>query len=237
MIKKTIRQILIKLKLDITKNIKYDRLTELIMKQIIHPNSNCIDIGCHKGEMLDLMLKYAPKGEHLAFEPIPVMYNHLTKKYHSLASVYPYALSNKNGKTEFQYVKNAPAYSGIKRRKYDIKNPDIEEISVELKKLDTFISESKIDFIKIDVEGAELQVLQGAEELLKKDKPAILFECGKGASDYYNTHPEEIFQFLTENIGLKIYTLQDYIHNKTSMTQMEFERYFETNAEYYFLAV
>ena len=80
MSKDLIRKILKILHFDLTKNQQYDRATQQIMKRVIRSNSNCIDVGCHKGEMLDLMLKYAPKGNHFAFEPIPDYYKQLKQK-------------------------------------------------------------------------------------------------------------------------------------------------------------
>jgi len=94
MIKTLIREVLTKLKIDLTKNLKYDRFTIHIMKLVLNKNSNCIDVGCHKGEMLDLMLKYAPEGKHFAFEPIPYLYNNLKNKFSEKAEIYPYALSD-----------------------------------------------------------------------------------------------------------------------------------------------
>ena len=236
-IKKILRSTLIFFHLDITKNLEYDRLTRMIMKNILATDSNCIDIGCHKGEILDLMLRYSPKGNHYAFEPIPYLYEELVKKYQNKAKVFPYALSDKNGKTSFQLVKNAPAYSGIKKRRYDIPNPEIEEIKVELKTLDHVVPlNEKIDFIKIDVEGGEFDVLKGAENIIKKNKPVIIFEFGKGASDYYGTTPLDIFNYITQELGLRIFTLKSYVKNKRSLSLADFENYFNSNREYYFVA-
>jgi len=53
MIKELIRKILIGLRIDLTKNIYYDRLTLKILDKVVKPNSNCIDIGCHKGEIMN----------------------------------------------------------------------------------------------------------------------------------------------------------------------------------------
>ncbi|MDD3739262.1 MAG: FkbM family methyltransferase [Lentimicrobiaceae bacterium] len=237
LIKQTLREILIFLHLDLTKNLKYDRLTRIILRKNLKRNSNCIDVGCHKGEILDLMLSYAPDGKHYAFEPIPHMFNDLKNKYRNKAEVFPYAISDNSGETVFQFVKNAPAYSGIKRRRYDITNPIIEEINVELKTLDEIIpSNEKIHLIKIDVEGGEFGVLKGAKNLLKTNKPIIIFECGKGASDYYGTSPLDLYDFLSNEIGLKMYTLQSFIKNKQPIKVVEFENYFNTNEEYYFIA-
>ncbi len=235
--KNLIRSSLNILHLDITKNLEYDRLTKLIMKRKINNNSNCIDVGCHKGEILDIILKYSPKGTHYGFEPIPQLFNNLTEKYKDRAIILPYALADNEGTSTFQYVKNAPAYSGIKKRKYEVDNPEIIEINVQLKKLDDVIpSKTKIDFIKIDVEGAELGVLLGAKKLIKKYKPIIVFEFGLGASDFYGTKPSDIYNLLVDETGLKISLLKSYINGDKPLVFDEFESYFKSNKEYYFIA-
>jgi len=238
LIKDVLRKLLIFFHLDITKNLQYDRLTQVIMKKKIKKNSNCIDIGCHKGDILELMLAYSPEGKHYAFEPIPYLFEKLKDRFKNKAQIFPYALSDSNGYATFQLVKNAPAYSGLKKRKYDIPNPEIEEIEVEIKMLDDIIPlDEKIDFIKIDVEGAEFSVLKGATNLLKKNKPTILFECGKGAGDYYGTNPLDLYDFITNEIGLKIFTLTSYhSKNKLPLSRDAFGNCFNTNTEYYFVA-
>ena len=110
--KNNIRSLLNFLQLDLTKNLKYDRLTKLIMKKVIKTNSNCIDIGCHKREILDIILQLSPNGKHFAFEPIPLLFNSLIEKYGDKAKVFSCALPDKNRFSSFHYVKNAPAYSG-----------------------------------------------------------------------------------------------------------------------------
>jgi FkbM family methyltransferase len=223
--------------LDLTKNLEYDRLTKLIMKRTISYDSNCLDIGCHKGEILDIILQQSPKGSHYGFEPLPYLFDKLLVRYKNKATILPYALANENGFSTFQHVKNAPAYSGIKKRKYDINKPEIEEIKVELKKLDETIPPNlKIDFIKIDVEGAELGVLQGATQLLKKHHPIVVFEFGLGASDFYGTKPIDMFNLLTKEVGLKISLLKSYINNGNVLNLEEFEKHFNNNKEYYFIA-
>jgi FkbM family methyltransferase len=237
MIKEFARKVLNVLHLDLTKNLKYDRLTKKLMSHNLKSGSNCIDVGCHKGEMLDLMLRYAPQGKHFAFEPIPEMYENLKIKYNGQAEILPYALSDKEGKTTFNYVKNAPAYSGIKKRKYDIENPEITEIEVKLAKLDDIIPQDiPIDFIKIDVEGAEYGVLKGGEKIISKYKPIVVFEFGLGASDYYGTKPEDIYNLLVRDYGLKISNLKDFINNKKPLTLDEFSDTYFNAKEYYFVA-
>lgn len=187
--------------------------------------------------MLDLMIKYAPKGQHLGFEPIPSFYKKLKEKYEGKAKIYSFALSDKVGNTTFQFVKNAPAYSGIKKRHYDIENPEIEKIKVQLERLDNLVEPTyKIDLIKIDVEGAELGVLKGAVDIIKRDKPVIIFEFGLGASDYYGTTPEDIYSLISDECGMGIYKLDDWIKGKPAMSLQQLDSAYHKEGEYYFVA-
>jgi FkbM family methyltransferase len=236
-IKSFFRKTLNFLHLDLTKNLEYDRLTKLIMRRVISSNSNCIDVGCHNGEIFDIIIKLSPQGKHFAFEPLPHLFENLKKKYESKGTVLPFALSDNCGKSSFHFVKNAPAYSGILKRKYDVDIPDIELLNVELRTLDQVIpSGIAIDFIKIDVEGGEFGVLKGGEKLLKKYKPIIIFECGLGASDFYGISPTNLYNFITIEIGLKICTLKSYLNNSNALSLSDFNLLYNAQKEYYFIA-
>lgn len=236
-LKDIIRGVLTFLHLDITKNLQYDRLTTKILKNILKPSSNCIDIGCHKGEILEVMIGLAPNGTHFAFEPIPSMYADLQKKFGSKATIFPVALSDVSGSTTFQHVTNAPAYSGINLRAYAISNPAVQEIQVEVKTLDELIpSDTRIDLIKIDVEGGEFNVLKGALQTLKENKPVVIFECGLGASDYYGTDPGEMYELLCEEVGMRISTLKSFVNGTQPLSKDEFVHCYHQKDEYYFVA-
>jgi len=239
LIKKIIKDILFILHLDITRNQQYDRQTLLLLKSILKPDSNCIDIGCHKGEIMDLILKFSPQGNHFGFEPIPFLFQNLKTKYQTNPHIklFDCALSEETGNTTFNYVVNAPAYSGIKQRHYDRKDAKVEIINVKLEKLDDIISpQTKIHLMKIDTEGAEYLVLKGAKDTIIRNKPFIIFECGLGASDYYGTKPEEIFLFLTLVCGLKISLLNSWLNNKPALTIDAFLKEYNESTNYYFLA-
>ena len=237
-LKKELRNLLNFLHLDLTRNLQYDRLTKVIIKQVINgQDMNCIDVGCHKGEIMDIFLKNAPKGHHFGFEPIPELYHYLKRKYKEKATIYPLALSDYEGSSTFQWVKNAPAYSGLNIRSYKTKDPDIEEIDVNISTLDNVIpKECRIDFIKIDVEGGELGVLRGGKELLKRNHPFILFECGLGASDYYGTTPEALYSFLTQDVEMRLSTLKTFLKKEAPLTLQDFLSLYRQNKEYYFIA-
>jgi FkbM family methyltransferase len=238
LIKKAIKYIMFVLHIDATQNQKYDRQTLEIMRRVIKNNSNCIDVGCHKGEMLDTILELAPNGQHYAFEPIPYLFETLTDKYaNKPVLVSQVALSEEKGKASFNIVKNAPAYSGFRQRQYDVSVPEIEEVTVTTDALDNIIPANiNIDFVKIDVEGAEFGVLKGSVNTLKRCKPTMVFEFGMGASDYYETKPEMVYYLIAKDCGLKINTLKDWLNNSTELTFERFCEIYDNNLEYYFIA-
>jgi FkbM family methyltransferase len=236
-LKDILRELFIFLHIDYSRNIHYDRHTRRIMKAYLLPRSNCIDVGCHKGEMLKSMLKYSSEGTHFAFEPIPAYFHRLKQEFGTRCQVFPYALSDHKGVESFQFVRNAPAYSGLKKRRYDTLNPEIELIEVQVETLDSHIpADIHIDFIKIDVEGGEFGVLKGGVRTIQRCQPLIIFECGLGASDFYGTRPEDLYDFLTVDCDLRISLLDRWPLLNQEFTCSDFCDAFTTNSDYYFVA-
>ncbi|MDP1623081.1 MAG: FkbM family methyltransferase [Bacteroidales bacterium] len=238
LMKQLLKRLLTLLHITVTRNQKYDAYSKRIIRRSLKPYSNCIDIGCHKGEILDLMIKWAPHGRKIGFEPIPELYHLLASKYSTdpNVTIRPIALYDQTGTTTFQHVLSAPAYSGIKIRKYDGKHVNIEQITVDTALLDDVIPDDlPVDFIKVDVEGAEFRVLKGAINTLRRCKPVIIFEFGLGAADFYNSKPNELHQFITRDCKMKISTLRSFLDHTPALSESQFIELFEQGSEYYFV--
>lgn len=236
--KETIKNLIKKLPVAFTKNQQYDKQTKLVISQVCGYDSNCIDIGAHKGEVLDIMLRYAPEGTHYAFEPIPDMHDGLVKKYAGMSNcnIFDYALSNQAGTATFNYVVSNPSYSGLIKRKYDRENEEDTQIEVKTALLDDLLPEAYTPhLIKIDVEGGELLVLEGAKNIIARAKPTIIFEHGLGASDYYGSTPEKVFALLT-SYGLRISTMKRWLNNKPCLSEKVFIEHYHQKTDYYFIA-
>jgi len=216
-------------------NTRYDLETIKLIKGL-GESVNCIDIGAHRGDILRNILKYAPRGRHFAFEPIPHLAEGLKKEFEGRCQVYPYALSDENGKTEFNYVISNPAYSGIKKRRYDRAHEEDTIIYVEKKRLDEVIpADVPIHFMKIDVEGGEFQVLKGAENILRNWKPLLIYEQGLGGADVYGTEPGVFFDFM-EDLGYKISLMEYYLLNKKPFSREDYCTQFRNGYNFYFIA-
>jgi FkbM family methyltransferase len=236
-LKKTIKKLLKKIPFAFTLNQKYDVETKQVIARVCKASSNCIDIGCHKGEVLDMIIHHSPQGKHFGFEPIPNLFDALQEKYKgSNCTIFQIALSNTEAEASFNHVVSNPAYSGLVKRKYDRKYEIDESIVVRTARLDTLIPKDlHIDFIKIDVEGGELLVLEGAKETILRCQPLIIFEHGLGASEYYNSTPAKVYHLL-HNCKLQISTMHHWLHKKEAFTLDEFERQFKEKINYYFIA-
>lgn len=237
--KELIKKILVFFNISLTRNQHYDAYTRAILKATLNTTSHCIDIGCHKGEILDLMLKWATKGNIFGFEPIPELFQALRSKYqnNSRVTISELALYDKKGSTTFQHVLNAPAYSGIKKREYDGKQVEINQITVKTELLDNLIPEDMmIDLIKIDVEGAEFQVMKGGIKTIRRSRPVIIFEFGIGAADFYGSRPGDLYQFLKTECGLNISTLKGFLTQDQPLSKKDLLQLFENGKEYYFVA-
>ncbi len=230
------RKLLLDLNIPITVNLRNDILLKKIIKKLLKTEDCAIDIGCHKGEILNIFIHYAPKGTHFAIEPIPSFYEQLKLKFPEV-TVFPYAVSDTNGKQEFYWIKNNPAYSGLNKRKFSDANTQIKPIEVEVRKLDDLISQDiKIKFIKIDVEGAELKVLKGAEKIIENSHPYIAFEFGLGGGDYYNTTSSDMFHFF-ESKNYCLYDFESFLKKQAPYTLEAFNKTFKENIIYNFIAV
>jgi len=215
----------------------YNYETSLIIKRVLRNDSNAIDIGSHKGRFLNEFFEYAPDGNHFAFEPLPYLFETLVKKFPGNCKLYKLALSNKKGSVIFNYIRDYPGFSGLKKRRYPLKKVKIDKIRVNTDLLDNIVPiNTKIDFIKADIEGAEYLAFQGGLKTIKKWKPVIVFEFGLGAADYYGITAEKMYTFLRVKCKLRLSTMERYLLKKKSFDKNTFERYFDSSIDYYFIA-
>jgi FkbM family methyltransferase len=189
---------------------KRDRLahehTRLLLAFTLSTDSNCVDVGACKGSVLSEMVRLAPQGRHIAYEPIPEKSEQLARRFPQV-DVRCAALSNRTGEADFIHVRSNPGYSGFRVISYP-GSEDLETIRVRVEELDLSLpAEFELALIKIDVEGAEQQVLEGAIRTIADCRPTVIFEHGSGA-DYYGTCSSDIFDLLCVQAGLRIFDIE-----------------------------
>jgi len=139
-----------------------------------------------------------------AFEPVEIFRECFKKNIpHGNVELLPVALGNENGFVSMNVELENTGATHVSSNTNDLDK-------VELKKLDDY-ELTDVDFIKIDVEGYENQVVLGAKETLLRNKPIIIVEQ-KGFSDRFNETQFEAVDTL-KSYGAKVIdqVVKDYI--------------------------
>jgi FkbM family methyltransferase len=218
-------------------NAAYDRQTVDVMRRILRPDSICIDVGAHCGEILEHMVTLAPSGIHHAFEALPHLAVGLRAKFPQV-QIHQVAVGDHSGESEFQFVENDPAYSGLRRRIYDRPDPSIRTIRVPIAPLDEAIpSDQHIAFIKIDIEGGEYHALKGAAGIVRRCRPVIVFEAGLKSTGQYGITAAQLYELVTDTLGYELSTMGRWLAAQSGMTSREFCQNWDEGPDYYFIAV
>jgi FkbM family methyltransferase len=189
---------------------EYDeRQMRLLLSFCLSSSACCIDVGAHCGGFLSHVVRLAPEGQHIAYEPLP-SYAHTLRSRFPTVDVRCAALSNTVGETTFIYVRDDPAYSGLRERTYP-RAVSKETIVVHTERLDDDLPDGYAPhLIKIDVEGAELLVLQGAVETIRRHAPLLIFESGEGARNHYGFTARDVYALVCDDLGYRIFDLDGY---------------------------
>ena len=145
-----------------------------LIKQYLPNNPIILEAGAHRGEDTKKMSICWPKSKIYAFEPGPVAYRELQEKTNNLLNVncYPYALSDKAGKSDFYICTNGTSASSLLPPKPILApylfflEPPIQVDCITIDEWATKNNVSHIDFMWLDMEGAELKALQASPIIL-----------------------------------------------------------------------
>jgi FkbM family methyltransferase len=145
----------------------------------IRPGMNVLDIGAHVGFFSLLLARLVgPRGQVTSFEPMPNNYARLAEnlRLNQLEQVTAVNLAvlARSGEMEANAPEGEP-YSGSISLYQDYGTP---RIRVQATSLDEYLTPSgrRVDFIKMDVEGAEGDVLRGGMETIRRFRPVFLIE-------------------------------------------------------------
>lgn len=204
---------------------------ELFYSRINLSKANVIDVGAHTGRHTIPIAKIIGEaGMVFAFEPVPSIREILCKNLQvsglNNAIIYPFALSSQTHIAEFNFIPNLPEEGGLKRRHIYNTLPDaFVKIRVPVKRLDDLIPfNMTIDFIKIDVEGGELDVLEGGLELIGRSKPVVAFECGAASFLGYHKSPESIWDIF-DSRGYLVYSITgEYMDSAQKFSKASYEQ-------------
>ncbi len=164
--------------------------------------STILDLGVHIGTYSALAASFT-HGKVISVEPDPKNFELILKNkeannfQHQVC--YNVAASNKEG--EVKFCPNGPSGHILEKGG---KEPFIP---VPAKTVDSILDGERVDFIKIDVEGWELNVLEGLSNTIDKFSPPIVFEVNGFTLKWFNKTPNDLLRYVEERFGYQIFIL------------------------------
>jgi FkbM family methyltransferase len=185
-----------------------------LVSRLLTPDSVFLDIGANVGVYSLLASKVAPLARIFAFEPARKIFDllHRNLQLNDARNVTPLhlALGNFTGDATLNLnVSGKDAFNTIGNPSHPDAEPAGQE-TVPITTLDAFLlsaSIERVDLMKVDAEGAELSIFQGAAGILQRpDAPVILYEASSFVTRGFDYHPVEIF-WLLDLYGFSCFTL------------------------------
>lgn len=194
-------------------------LEKVIFINLIQNSDIVLDIGANKGYYTLLFSHLVgSRGEIHAFEPVLSTFEVLTKfisKHQKFDNIYlsNVGIANYNGKAIISIPDDDDGQASLKTHNYGSwKEPKrISNYEIDLITLDSYKIFNKLNFIKCDVEGAELLVLEGARETIMKHHPIISLEISWEWTKDFGYNPINILQILSDFGYQQFYLFNTYL--------------------------
>lgn len=151
-----------------------DQMATLLVTQLCDYNKTFIDVGAHIGSIISEVSNHSKTIKIIAIEAIPDKAMKLRQKFPAV-EVHQCAVGNQEGEVSFYINTQQSGYSSLIKPSENLNSTSVK-ISVLITRLDRLVSSDNIDVIKIDVEGSELEVLSGSENIIKNNRPVLMFE-------------------------------------------------------------
>ncbi len=190
-------------------------LTTMILKYL-KPGMIFFDIGAHIGyESVLASVIVGKTGKVYSFEPTPSTFEQLFSNLISFRNVFVYPLAAWSKTQDLNFLDYGPFYAGCNSYR-EARMPEEylkkivpKKLRVKAVSLNDFCKTFRIepDFVKIDAESAELEVLKGMQAVIQKNKPIISIEIGDKEVNSRNGSRACIK--LLEKLGYIAYGIED----------------------------
>lgn len=196
---------------------EFEKLLTEITRGLISEGDVCIDVGANFGWYTSLMMLHGGKnGEVHAFEPVPRTFRELTDNYvlaGSPANVHlnNLALGDREDVVQihtFEGLASGYASLAVKGENAVATSTDCRMIT-----LDSYLDENhvgNVDFVKVDIEGAELGMLKGAERLFNQEVPPIfLMEMAVAQTSNFGYEPNDLIDLIAARGDYDFYAAKE----------------------------
>ncbi len=177
----------------------YERIERDMLIAMAKPGDVLFDVGAYVGWYSVEFAKRVPASKVYAFEPIYSNRYELHNNIGDLKNVfiYPFAICNQKAMMPIYLSDKESGVASLAPLEEERFGPE-KWVLIPSLNLDSFVEDKKRapDFIKIDVEGAELLVLQGAEQTLRQHRPIVLCEMLRKWAKRFDYHPNAIIAYM-----------------------------------------
>lgn len=179
----------------------YESEETAFLKSVFHDGDVFLDIGANLGWYSLVLGRQCPRASIFAFEPIPSTVSVLERnvRLNRLDNVEAIAMGmfNEEAELNFIFVEDVSGATSLKMAGQTRGRAPAREVLCKTTTLDAFCASRDLrpSLIKIDVEGAELMVVQGGQKTLE-NTPIILVELLRKWSREFGYHPNDVFTHL-----------------------------------------
>lgn len=214
----------------------YEKELKAEIVQYLKRGGNFFDVGANIGLISFFVNEFCPQAQITAFEPGNVMFGCLkaTVTQNNLQNItlVKKGIADKKRNAEFFIEPNSTGGSSISRKHYDKNRRNVEKI--ELISLDEYVCETGTipDLVKVDVEGAENLVVDGARELIIKHRPIFIIESeNKNILDKIDLWKQTFKDYRFRKVGHQDF----YSVEELEVIIMQFSNDAESGADYLFV--
>jgi FkbM family methyltransferase len=181
--------------------LEYDPAEIAHVQARLAPGGAFVDVGAHVGGYSMPVAAAAEQVEIHAFEPVPetrarLIANLRRNGLQDGVEVWDKAVGDRPGRQRI----TTSTQSGENRLLSDERGAEGASVEVEVVTLDRHLFDrcERVDVIKCDIEGGELDALRGGEQLLRRDRPDVLAELDVRFSDRSDGGPGGLIAYMTE---------------------------------------
>jgi FkbM family methyltransferase len=181
-----------------------------LYKSVLRAGMTVLDVGANIGYFSALAAGLVGRTV-FAFEPSPACFSHLTRNLAPFptAQASQVAIGDQNGTAQFRFSQ-LPDETGWGSLIPD-QNGSMQETEIPVLTLDSWAHErnlQRVDFLKIDVEGAEYRVLRGALETLSQYRPIVVAELNAVCLARDGRQPSDVLGLL-RSVGYRNFAFND----------------------------
>jgi FkbM family methyltransferase len=195
---------------------EYEKAITEIVVGLLRPGDVCLDVGANFGWYTTLFYKYAgPDGEVHAFEPTPPTFRELEKNYELMGRpanvrLNNLALGDEEGEIAINLFEGlSTGHASLSKQGRD----DVVSYRTKMTTLDAYLAENsvgEVNFVKVDIEGAEMMFLNGAGRLFEQAKPPIwLMEMALQQTSNFGYRPNDLIEHLRARAAYDFYVVDE----------------------------